>query len=314
MTTLIPVNPVEVLFAGNQDATPEMKAALRHELGLDLPFLERFSHYVVGLFRGDMGLSFFTRQPVSFEIASRIRATLELAVFSFVLMLAIGIPIGVICATKRNSVTDFVLRIFSLGGVSMSSFWVGLILQLVFYSSLRILPLGGRVSSFVPVYVPITSITGFYTIDSLITGNLLAFSDVLKHLILPGITLSYAGISSLMRITRSSMLDVLNQDYVRTARASGFPERVVTYIYALKNALIPVITVLGLQFGRLIEGSVLIETIFDWPGLGFFMVRSILNLDYPSVIGVSLVICIMFVLVNLLVDVVYTFVDPRIKM
>lgn len=311
LTYIVPVDPISVyIFQGQvqMEITPEMIAAIKHELGLDQPYHMQFLYYLNRLIHGDFGLSYRTRGPIITELSKRFMATLDLALCSIVVSTIIGIPLGVMSAVKRNKIMDHFTRILALAGLSIPGFWLALILQLVFYASLGWLPASGRFSANPP-----TTITGLFFLDSLITGNLKALGDGLSHIILPTISLSLGSIAWVCRIARSSMLDVLQKDYVRTVRAYGFKERIVVFKYALRNALIPVVTVIGLSFGASLRGSVLIEAIYDWPGMGQYAYQSMLSLDYPAVAGVSLIICIVYMVANLAVDVLYTYVDPRVK-
>ncbi len=279
MVRLIPGDPAAVI-AGEQ-ATRETIEAIRHELGLDQPWPVQLGLYLVRLGRGDLGRSAHTQAPVITEIAARFPFTVALAVAAMLLATVGAIPAGVLSATRKDSAWDYTVMFSALLGVSMPVFWLGLLLTLAFSVALPWFPAGGAGS--------------------------------LRHLVLPSVTLAAPSLALLARMTRSSMLEVLRQDYVRTARAKGLPERIVIYRHALKNALIPVITTMGLQLGTLLAGAVLTESVFAWPGLGRLMVASILTRDYPLVQGTVLVLAVTFVIVNLVVDLSYSLVDPRIR-
>jgi len=256
-----------------------------------------------------LGTSFYTKMPVVKEIFSRFPATIELAVVAIMLASIFGILIGVVSAVKKNSIFDNAGMLLALVGVSMPIFWLGILLIIFFSGTLHWLPSSGRIN---PMLQP-GSVTGFYLIDSLIEGNMDAFVDTLRHLVLPATALAMYSMAIIARMTRSSMLETLQQDYIRTARAKGVSEGRVIRKHALRNGLIPIVTVIGLQLGSLLGGAVLTETVFSWPGIGSYTVACILKSDFPVVQGVVLLIAFIFVLVNLLVDVIYAFLDPRIK-
>lgn len=235
--------------------------------------------------------------------------TAELTITAVLLVILIAIPLGTLSALRRDTFVDHVSRFIALSGVSMPVFWLGVLLQLIFYANLYLLPIDGRISIGID---PPQHITGLYTVDSLLTGNTLAFRDSLKHLILPAITLAFPSMTIITRMTRSSVLDIIRQPYIVTARAKGLTERAIVVHHVLKNALIPVVTLLGLQAGRLLGGAFLVEVIFSWPGMGFYAIKSMLGMDYSSVMGVTLFVATIFLLVNLVVDFLYAFFDPRI--
>ncbi|MCL4554777.1 MAG: ABC transporter permease [Actinobacteria bacterium] len=304
---LIPGDPVMVMLG--ERATPESAERLREELGLNDPLPVQYVHYISNALRGDLGRSVRTNDHVAIEILIRYPATVELTLASLLIAIFGGMFLGIVSAVKQYSWADQAGMVVALFGVSIPVFWLGLMLILVFGVWLHWLPISGRLSSDIPLAI----ITRFNLIDSVITRNSPAFWDSLKRLVLPAVTLGSMQMAIVARMTRSSMLEVIRQDYVRTARAKGLPERVVIYKHALKNALIPVVTVVGLTFGRLLGGAVLTETIFGWPGVGRFAVQAILARDYPMVQGAVLLIALGFVLVNLIIDVTYVFLDPRIR-
>lgn len=305
---VIPADPVAAALGDH--ARDDQIAAFRAEYGLDKPVAEQYALYLAGLTHGDLGISIRTRRPVINDLRDFFPATLELSLAALLVSLLIGIPAGVWSAVTRNRLPDHVVRIFSLIGGSLPIFWLGLILIGLFYTQLGWLPVGGRIDQFIS---PPQTITGLYLVDSLLTGNMQAFQSSLLHLILPAFTLGYYSTAVLARMMRSSMLEVLNQDYMRTARAKGLRERAVIVRHAVRNALIPTLTIIGVTFGSLLSGAVLTETIFTWPGLGRYATASAVNLDFPAVMGVTLLAAVVYTLANLTVDLSYHFLDPRIQ-
>lgn len=305
---LIPGDPV-VLVAGERGITPERHAILRAELGLDKPILVQYGRYVWGVLHGDLGKSIVTKQPVFKEFITLFPATVELSFFALIFAIVFGIPAGVIAGVKRGSVFDHSVMGLSLTGYSMPIFWWALLMILFFSVFLHWTPVSGRLSAL----FWIDTDTGFMLIDALRSDEKGALISALRHLILPSIVLGTIPLAVIARMTRSSMLEVLNEDYVRTARAKGLAPWRVIGIHALRNALIPVITVIGLQTGVLLAGAILTETIFAWPGVGKWIVESIRRRDYPSVQGGILMISSLIILVNLIVDMLYGVVNPRIR-
>ena len=305
---LIPGDPV-ILIAGERGITPERHAVLRAELGLDKPILVQYGRYVWGVLHGDLGKSIVTKQPVFKEFITLFPATVELSFFALIFAVVFGIPAGVIAGVKRGSVFDHSVMGLSLTGYSMPIFWWALLMILFFSVFLHWTPVSGRLSA---LYW-IDTDTGFMLIDALRSDEKGAFISALRHLILPSIVLGTIPLAVIARMTRSSMLEVLNEDYVRTARAKGLAPWRIIGIHALRNALIPVITVIGLQTGVLLAGAILTETIFAWPGVGKWIVESIRRRDYPSVQGGILLISSLIILVNLIVDMLYGVVNPRIR-
>ncbi|SDG45682.1 ABC transporter permease [Desulfosporosinus hippei] len=292
-----------------QHATQQTVEAWRQANGLNDPIYLQYFHYLKGALTGDLGTSYYTKTSVTKEIFTRFPATIELALVAIVLASLFGIIIGVISAVKKNSIFDNAGMLLALVGVSMPIFWLGILLIILFSGVLHWLPSNGRID---PLLQPIR-VTGFYLVDSLVTGNMDSFKDALQHIILPASALAMYSMAIITRMTRSSMLDTLQQDYIRTARAKGIDESRVIVRHALRNGLIPIITVIGLQLGSLLGGAVLTETVFSWPGIGAYTVACILKSDFPVVQGVVLLVATIFVLMNLLVDVIYGFLDPRIK-
>ncbi len=309
LTRMLPADPVRIALG--PDASVEQVAAYRQQLGLDEPLWRQFITYVSMLAQGDFGNSIMSRRPVVNDLRVYFPATAELALASIVISATISIPLGVISALNRGKWIDRFSQVLSLFAVAMPVFWLGVLLQVLFYAELGWLPVAGRLSSDM---VPPPSVTGMYTIDALLDGDFALFIDAIKHLILPAVALSNINIAILSRITRSSMLDVLGENYVTTARAKGLAERKVIVRHAFRNALLPILTIGGMRFGDLMAGAVLTETIFGWPGIGKYAVYSITNLDFPALIGFALAVTLMYFLVNLLVDIIYTVLDPRIRM
>lgn len=306
---LIPGDPAQIL--AGQRATPETVEAIRNQLGLNQPLPIQYFLFLSNLLRFNLGYSIISGTSIIQEISTRWPATFELSVVAIVMALILGIPAGVLAAVRKNSAIDNLTMSGSLLGVSMPVFWLGLLLIYLFAVNLQWLPPGLRISQ--EAALSFKAITGFYVLDALLQLNWNVFTDVLAHLILPALTLSTIPLAIIARITRSAMLEVLSQDYIRTARAKGVLERWVIFKHALKNALLPVVTIIGLQFGTLLGGAILTETIFSWPGIGSWIYEGILNRDYPVVQGGIIFVSISFVLINLLVDISYAFLDPRIQ-
>ncbi len=304
---LIPGDPATVILG--ERATAAAKAALRHELGLDRPILVQFGSYLGGLLHGDFGRSLGTGNPVLYEVAQRFPATLELTLAAMLIALAIGVPLGLYAAVRRNSWVDYLTSSAALVGVSMPIFWLGLVLMLVFSAQLRVAPLSGRAD----LALDIVPVTGLYLVDTLLRGDLAALRSVALHLALPAMTLATVPLAVIARMTRAAMLDVLGQDYVRTARAKGAGEALVNWKHALRNAAIPIVTVGGLQAGALLSGAVITETIFSWPGIGSLAVGAVFSRDFPLLQGCVLLFALSFVIVNLLTDLTYQLLDPRLR-
>jgi len=303
----IPGDPAVVMLG--ERGTPEQVEALREKLGLNRPLPEQYLIFVGQLLQGDLGRSTFSLLEVRSLLLAKWPATFELAVSAMLVAMLIGVPLGILAAVRKNSIWDNLATSFALIGVSLPVFWLGLMLVYLFAVNLQWLPSGGRLSVEADAFF--RPITGFYVLDALLQRR--AVIDVLSHLILPALTLGTIPLAILTRITRSAMLEVLSQDYVRTARAKGQTERVVIWRHALKNALLPVVTIIGLQFGTLLGGAILTETIFSWPGIGSWIYEGIINRDYPVVQGGVVFVAFVFVLINLLVDLSYALLDPRIQ-
>ncbi len=307
MVRAIPGDPAQILLG--QAATPGQVAEVRTRLGLDQPLFVQYFLFIRDALTGDLGDSLVVGQPVTTVLLDRFPATLELTLAALLFAVAVGVPVGVIAAVRQYSLLDKITSVVALTGVSMPVFWLALVLVVVFTVRLDWLPFPGRVGG----DVAFTSYTGLYLLDTLITLNFAAFWDVLRHLILPAVALGTIPMAVITRMTRSSMLEVMNEDYVRTARAKGVVPRRVVFRHALRNAMLPTITVIGLQFGLLMGGAILTETIFGWPGVGQIAIESVNRRDYAMIQGVVLYGATFFVLVNLLVDVLYAVLDPRVR-
>jgi len=305
---LLPGDPV-LLMAGERGISDERYAELMDEFGFSRPIWEQYLDYLVGLLNGDLGTSIVTKKPVVTEFMTLFPATAELALCAIVLAVALGIPAGIFAAVKRGSVFDQTIMGTALVGYSMPIFWWGLLLIILFSGILQWTPVSGRISLMFFFPQP----TGFMLIDSLLSGQPGAFTSALRHLILPSVVLATIPLAVIARQTRSAMLEVLGEDYVRTARAKGLRPARVIGLHALRNALIPVVTTIGLQVGVLLAGAILTETIFSWPGIGKWMVDSIARRDYPVVQGGLLMIAAIVMLVNLTVDLLYGLINPRIR-
>lgn len=309
LAQLVPVDPAAAALG--QNARDDQIEAFRQQYGLDRSPLEQYVTYVNRLLHGDLGISIRTRRPVADDLRDFLPATIELSLAAMSVALVLGISLGVLAAVQRNTLLDAVARIFALIGGSLPIFFLGLVMLAIFYSRLRWLPGPGRLDA---LFQPPPRVTGLYTIDSLLAGDWTLFRNSLSHLILPAVTLGYFSTAVLLRMTRSSMLEVLNQDYIRTARSKGLRERIVLLRHALKNSMIPVLTTIGITFGSLLSGAVLTETIFSWPGLGRYATASATSLDFPAVMGVTLIAAIVYPVVNTLVDIGYHLLDPRIRL
>jgi len=309
IASVVPGDPILAMLGDLAASKPEIVAEYRARWGLDLPLWQQYWIFLQRLFHGDLGISISTGRPVLADIAQYAPATVELGTIAFVLSIAIGVPFGIVAAVWRDSWVDHSARFISLVGVSSPVFWLAFIALTIFYGWLQIAPGPGRLD---PIDFPPANVTGSFLIDSLIAGDWETFKTAFAHLILPSLVLCAATLGLITRITRASMLETLGQDYVRVARAKGMKERAVIVRHALPNALIPVITLAGLAYANLLTGTVLTETIFSWPGLGRYTFRSALSLDLPAIMGMTLVFAIVYLLINLLVDLSYALVDPRV--
>ena len=303
----IPGDPAQVILG--QQATEEAMKELTEKLGLNNPWYVQFYDYIKGLLTGDLGESLRTKREIADEIWPYLAATFELAIFAMIIAIIVGMNAGIISAWFQNSWFDYIAMVVALIGVSMPIFWLGLMEQWIFSIQLDWLPTSGRQE----VRDPVKVITNFYLIDTLIQGRFDQFWVVVKHLILPGIALATIPMAIIARMTRASMLEVMRSDFIRTARSKGQKMFVVVYKHALKNALIPVLTVIGLQLGMLLGGAILTETIFSWPGIGRYIYDAIGYRDYPVIQSGILIIAFIFIMINLIVDILYSFIDKRIK-
>ncbi len=308
VTQVLPADPAAV--AAGTDARPEQIEKIRRELGLDKPFHEQFITYISGLARGDLGKSLLTRRAVSADLKLRFPATLELAILSGVVIAVFAVGLGIIAAVNAGNALDIAIRAFVVIGMAIPPFVLALVLQLIFAKWLDLFPLEGRLHT---LMAPPPFTTGLYTVDSLLAGQWDIFWSSLRHLALPVAALALGRLAVGARFTRSGMLETLNQPYVRTARAKGLREDRVVLLHAFRNALIPVVTMLGIQIGFLLSGAVLVEVVFTWPGLGRYAVESVLSFDFYAVIGAALVIAVIFVVSNTIVDLLYAQIDPRIS-
>ncbi len=307
---LVPANPLVVIVGEKSLDKPDIVNAAIEKWGLNKSLPEQYLIYLSNLARGDLGLSFKTKRPVAQDLADFLPATVELSIASMLFALIFGLPLGIVAALKSGSWLDHLSRLVSLLGASMPPFWSGLMVMFLFYYKLQILPGPGRIDA--RLVAPPT-VTGMYLTDALLAGDWQALGNSLQHLILPSVVLGWFTLALICRITRASLLEVLRMDYIRTARAKGLRERTVILIHALRNAFIPTLTVLGLAFAGLMTGAIMTETIFAWPGIGRYAVESAANLDYPAVLGTTLLIAAIYILVNLVVDVLYGVLDPRIR-
>jgi ABC-type dipeptide/oligopeptide/nickel transport system permease component len=311
MMALTPGDPVQIMI-GDQNVTPEQADQMRRDLGLDRPVFERFFVFLGNAVQFDFGQSFYHRRPVADVIVERLPATIELTLMAMLIALITAIPLGVLAAVKKNSWLDRIATVGSLLGVSMPGFWFGILLLMLFAVHLNILPVAGRITY--SHSQGVEPITRFLLIDTLIQGRFAAFRDALAHIILPAITLGLPMTAILMRVTRTSMLEVLRQDYVTFAEAKGLSRRLVIYRHALKNALIPTVSVAAIETGSLLGGNMIVETVFGWPGLGRLVVESIFVRNYPLVQAAVLFYAVVYVMLNFLADILYTYLNPRVKL
>ncbi len=308
LSHVIPADPVAIALG--PEATAEQLKAMREAWGLNQPLFVQYGIFLKNLVRGDLGFSLVSRRAVTEELWYYFPATLELTTASMILSIILGIFIGIISAVHRNRFFDHLTRTYCLFGISMPIFWLGLLLLLLFYVKLGWLPGGGRIADGIEV----KSLTRLLLVDSLLTGNWQAFGSSLLHLLLPAFCLSSSFLATISRIARSSVLQVIREDYVRTARAKGLPEYMVLAKHVLRNSLLPVITISGILYGQLLGGAVLTETIFSWPGMGRYVVRSILHLDFQPILGFTVLCALLYALANLMADLLYSVVNPQIRL
>lgn len=310
LTNLVPSDPVNLALGDDAAEDPEIVARYRAEHGLDKPLIIRYLTYMSFLVRGDFGISMQTSQPIGDELMAALPATIELAGVAIVLSVILGVGLGTLAAYRRGKFSDQLLRVVSLAGISVPSFWLALIAYYFLFYQWGLLPGSGRLDA--TMWAP-EHVTGLYLVDSLIAGDWETFINAFGHLLLPAIVLTMYSMGLMVRFTRSSVLEVLNQDYVRAAKAKGLaPSRIVT-AYVLRGAAVPIITVIGLVFGGLLSGTVLIESVFAWNGLGQYAFNAAKTLNVPAVTGVGIIVGIVYIGINLIVDVVYGFIDPRVR-
>jgi len=308
---MVPADPLAVVLSDQATKDPSIRAAYVKRWGLDRPLPQQFAHYLLNVLRGDLGESFTTRRPVLRDLAQHLPATVELAGAALVFAAGVGVPLGVAAAVRHNRATDHVARVVTILGAASPIFWTGLVALYVFYYRLDWFPGPGRVAPHIALP---PAVTGFVLIDSLLAGQREAFWSGLRHLGLPAMVLGWFIMGIVARTTRAALLEVLSADFVRTARAKGVGEVAVVAVHALRNALIPVVTVTGLAFASILSGAVLTETVFAWPGIGRYAVTASLNLDYPAILGVTIVTAVIYVVVNFAVDLLYGVLDPRIRL
>jgi peptide/nickel transport system permease protein len=306
----VPADPIVSNLGQQASQRPEIVAAFKQRWGLDRPLYEQYFTFVGNLVRGDLGTSINTRRPIMTDVSQFLPATVELSTVAILFALVIGLPLGSFAALHRDDPIDHLARLVSLVGVSIPIFWLATVSLVVFYATLQLAVGPGRLGPQVQAPPPIT---GFLTVDTLLAGDAATFRSAIDHLILPGFVLGSSVMGLITRVTRSSLLEVLGQDYVRTARAKGLVEHLVIMRHALRNALIPTVTVLGLAYGSLLSGAVMTETIFAWPGLGRYAYQAAITNDFPAIMGVTFVIALIYIVVNLLVDLAYALLDPQIR-
>jgi len=311
LSRVLPGSPVEMMLGAKP--TLEQIAQAEEELGLNQPLLKQYGLFLVDAVQGDFGESLITGQAVTDDVFLRATATLELVTLALLLALFVGLPLGVQAAVKKETAVDHTVRMGSVAAVAVPVFFLGLLLQMFFAGKLGLLPLQGRIDSGVLLDSSFSRVTGFYLVDTLLSGEFGAFASAVRHLILPVLTLSLASMATIVRVTRSMMIEAMQQDYISTVRAYGVPQKHIHYRYALKATLIPLLTVVGLTYGFMLGGSIIVEYVFDWPGVGGYMVQALLNNDFPAVMGVTFFIAFAYLLINLLIDLLYQALDPRLR-
>lgn len=310
LTNLVPASPITAALGERASSNPKIVEAFTKAQGLDQPLWVQYGLYVGRLVHGDLGTSIQTHNPVAQDLGAAFPATAELALFVIVLSIVIGLGLGLVAALRHDRVADVVIRIVSLVGISIPTFWLAVALYFVFFFVLHVAPGSGRLS---PALDPPPTVTGMYTIDALLAGRFDVFSDAFAHLVLPGTVLTLFTVGLLVRFSRSAILDVLNQDYIRAARAKGLPGRRVVFGYLLRGSLTPILTIVGLAFGSLLSGTVLTEQVFAWGGIGQYAYKASTSLDLPAVMGVGLFVGLVYITINFVIDVVYGLVDPRVR-
>jgi peptide/nickel transport system permease protein len=307
LVRVLPNDPSAALAGEN--ATPQQIQQIRQQYGFDKPLIVQFWIYLGQVFRGDFGNSIYSGLPVAAEIAHRLPATIELTLAALLLSAGVGIPLGALAAVWHNSALDHALRIFTVAGLAIAAFWLAIMMQLLFAMELDILPLRARmdITSVAP-----PTVTGLLTVDSLLAGDLSAFQDAVAHLVLPAVTLAFGSLATITRFSRAGMLESLQKDFVTYETAAGYPRRRVIWVYVLRNSLVATVTQIGLLFGALISSAVAVESIFDWPGIGSYLVEAILTSDFKAVLAVTLMVGVIYAVVNILVDLVHALIDPRV--
>ena len=311
LTHIIPADPAAVNLGIRGLGNPKVVAAYRSEYALDKPVPVQYQIYITHLLHGDLGISQLTRRPVATDLRQFVPASFELGVLAVFIAVAVGIPLGLVAAVRKDSIIDQLLSFVSLGGISTPLFWIGLIALFVFSFVFQIAPSGGRLS---PGVIAPPQLTGLYTVDSLLAGDLSTFGDAVHHLILPAFVLAVGGIGVLLRFTRSAVLEVIHNDYVTNARAKGLSRSVVLLRYTLRAALTPILTISGLMFADLITGAVLVESVFAFPGVGLYASRAALDIDLPAITGVCMFVAIVYTATNFLVDLLHSLIDPRVRL
>jgi peptide/nickel transport system permease protein len=310
LTQLVPGDPIRSNLGQIAQSDPEVVAAFRHHYGLDKPLPVQYLRYLENVLQGDLGESQQTHNPVRKDLAEFVPATAELALLSMLIAVVVGVGLGILAAVRRNRLTDHLLRFVSLGGISVPTFWLALLALYVFFFKLNWAPGAGRLDP--GVFAP-PHVTGLYTFDALVAGKWATLWDAVRHLILPSLVLALFNVGLLTRYTRSAVLEVIEEEYVLAARARGLPERTVVLRHVLRAAMTSLITVIGLAFANVMTGSVLVENIFAWPGIGQYAYHSSTSLDLPAIMGVSLFVALVYIVVNFVVDILYGVIDPRIR-
>lgn len=307
LTHVVPGDPARLLAGPH--ASAEQVAVLRHQYGYDSSWIQQYTTYIANLCRGDFGQSITTRRPVLDDLLQFFPATIELTAAAMLLVVLVGIPLGIVSGLTRGRLPDHLSRIITVSAVSIPVFWLGIILQTFFYKRVHMFPVGGRID---PLLLPPSRLTGLYAFDALWSADTAALQSSLSHLVLPAITLAACSAAVVAQMMRMSVVDVSHSDHVRAAEAKGLRRRLIVRRHVVNNAMIPVTTILGLQVGTLLAGSILVEVVFSWPGIGLYAVTAISNLDFPAIMGVTLLISLTYVIVNLIVDLAYIVLDPRI--
>jgi peptide/nickel transport system permease protein len=298
-------------LAAGPNATEAMVETIRSEYGLDQPLPVQFARYLAGVVSGDLGRSITTTRPVAQDLLRYFPATLELVTFAITFSIVLGVAFGTLAAAFQNRWPDHLIRFLSTSGVALPMFWLGLLLKYVFGQRLEWLPLGGRMDL---LDLPPTTITGFFSIDAFLTGDFAMGVGLVSYMIMPALALSFPALASIIRVNRAEMLEVLRQDYIVAARAHGVSAWRIVAIYALRNAMLPTLAMIGLRFGWMLGGTVLVESVFDWPGIGLYAVQATLNSDFQPIMGVTLVLGVSFMLINFAIDIVYGILDPRVRL